>query len=273
MYVASCRENFDSNRRIAGAIRYRNYTNPHSPHAFQEVSAEAILERAKNRHVAILVHGFNNELPAVLDAYWEIVKRLDNAGLAGAQGYGLILGFTWPGFSTAAGYFAARSTAKRSAPFLRELINRLRPVALTVDVQTHSLGARVALTALRQPRQTFIDNLLLSAPAVDHEILEPQQDFHSSLESCNRCFVFHSKHDGVLKRAYRLGDIADGAGPALGLRGPRSKAATLAHCPNVHVVDCQARVADHGGYRHAPEYFAYWNDVFSSGPLARYDEI
>jgi esterase/lipase superfamily enzyme len=220
-----------------------------------------------------LVHGFNNEMPAVLSAYWEIVTRMDEAVLAGAAAYGLILGFTWPGFASSLGFFPARSTAKRSGPHLLDLINFLRPATLSIDVQTHSLGARVALSALRTPRKTFIDNLLLSAPAVDHEILEPEQDFHASLESCNRCFVFHSKHDNVLKVAYRVGDIADGAGPALGLRGPRSKPVTLRDCANVHVVDCQARVPDHGGYRRAPQYFSYWKEIFSSRPLERYDEI
>jgi esterase/lipase superfamily enzyme len=273
MYVVSCRSNFTSDETLGKQNRYRNYTNPQNADAFQELNLDDILARATDKHVCILVHGYNNSIPAVMKSYWEIVSQSSDTGVIGPKGYGLVVGFTWPGMSSGIGYFAARSTAKKAAPFLLEVINNLRTVAHSVDVQTHSLGARVALTALANPKKVFVDNLLLTAPAVDNDLLEPEQDFHPSLDSCNRCFVYHSKNDSVLKITYPLGDIADGMHKALGLNGPRSKPVTLSKCLNVYVVDCSARVKDHGGYRKTVRYFDHWNEVLSGTSMSRYDEL
>lgn len=273
MIIISCRKDFDSNRLIGKQHLYRNYLNPQNPQLFSESSLAAVLDAARNKHVAILVHGFNNTLPEVLSAYWELTSNLKNAGIAGASGYGLVLGFTWPGFQTAAGFFAARSTARRAGPFLRDLVNALRPVTLSVDIEAHSLGARVALTALANPKKVFVDNLLLAAAAVDDNLLEPGKEFIASLESCNRCLVYHSTQDTVLRKAYPLGDAADGVRPALGLKGPRSKPTTLAKCPNLYVVDCSARVDSHGAYRHVAQFHSHWKLALSGAPLPRYGAL
>jgi esterase/lipase superfamily enzyme len=273
MIIASCRKGFDSSQVLSKTIQYRNYTNPKKPDVFTSMTQEQVLATATNKHVAILVHGFNNPLENVLGAYWELVDGMQKSGVTGAGGYGLVIGFTWPGFQTAAGFFPARLTAKKAGPFLRDLVNTLRPVAHTVDVETHSLGARVGLTALANPKKVFVDNLILTASAVDNDLLEPEEDFHASLDSCNRCVEYHSNDDPVLKTAYLVGDVADGIRPALGLKGPRSKPVTLKECPNVYVVDCTARVKSHGGYRKARQFYEHWKKVLSGGPLDRYDEL
>lgn len=273
MYVVSCRKGFESNVFFAKTNLYRNYTNPASHTDFQDIELQQILDAAKNKHVCVLVHGFNNPIENVAKSYWELVKGLDQPGLNGPTGYGLIVGFTWPGSRTPAGYFGAVPKANRSGPKLRELINSLRTVALTVDVQTHSLGARVALQALRDPSQTFVDNLMLTAPAVDNNILEPKETFFDSCSSCNRLFVYFSKKDPVLKGGFWIGDVLDGIHAALGLRGPRRKDVTLDKTPSVYVVDCSARVNTHGGYRNTPEYYTHWKELMSGAPMSRYDEL
>lgn len=273
MIIVSCRKNFESNRVLAGQHLYRNYTNPKNPGAFTDKTIGDVVDAAKNKHVAILVHGFNNTLPEILSAYWELTSNMKSAGISGAGGYGLVLGFTWPGYQTAAGFFAARVTARRAGPFLRDLVNAIRSVAHSVDVETHSLGARVALAALANPKEVFVDNLLLTAPAVDDNILEPGKEFHRSLESCNRCLVYHSSRDSVLRDAFPLGDIADGIRPALGLKGPRSKPVALSKTPNLYVVDCSARVDSHGAYRHVSQFHAQWKLALSGAPLERYSVL
>lgn len=274
MYVVSCRRGFDSDQFLGAENRYRNYTNPLDPNAFVELNLTDLVNQAKNKHVAILVHGFKNQMPNVMNAYWEIVTRMNTTGVIAPAGYGLVIGFTWPGMTTSLGYFAAMATAKKAGPFLLQLINSLRAGAHSVDVQTHSLGARVALTALRNPNQVFVDNLLLSAPAVDNHLLEPGETFFAAMSSCNRCLVYHSKQDSVLRSGFRLADIADGLHRALGQGGPRSKAITLKETPNVYVIDCTLRVGkDHSGYRKTDEYFKHWSKVLSGGPLSRYDEL
>jgi len=273
MIIASCRKGFDSNQLLSKAHQYRNYTNPSKPEAFTELTQKEVIESARNKHLMILVHGFKNDMDDVLGAYWELTDRLVKAGVTGAGGYGLVIGFTWPGFQTAAGFFPARLTAKKAAPFLRDLVNALRGVAHTVDVETHSLGARVALTALANPKKVFVDNLLLTAPAVDDNLLEPDKGFHASLESCNRCLVYHSRRDSVLSGAYPLADVADGVRPALGLKGPRSRAVTLSKCPNMYTIDCSTRVDSHGAYRHVRQFHEHWKKVLSGGSLSRFDEL
>lgn len=273
MYVVSCRRGFDSDRRLASANRYRNYTDPSDSSAFAEVTLTKLLEAAANRHVCVLVHGFNNNMTEVMNAYWEMVTRMSATGVTGPDGYGLVIGFTWPGMATSPGYFAAVATATKSGPRLLDLIHQLRSVAHSVDVQTHSLGARVALTALQDPAQVFIDQLLLSAPAVDHHLLEPGRKFFAATNSCNRCLIFHSKKDPVLGGAYWVGDITDGIHPALGLKGPRNKSITLSKTANVYVVDCSARVREHSGYRKTNAYFQHWKQTLKGGPLSRYDEL
>jgi esterase/lipase superfamily enzyme len=272
MYLVSCRKGFESDQLLGSENQYRNYTNPADHSVFQAMTKTQILEKATNQHVAILVHGFNNEIPDVMRGYWRVVTQMKDTGVTGTEGYGLVLGFTWPGFSTKAGYFTAAINAKKAAVFLAELVNDVRAVAHTVDVQTHSLGARVALQALKNPKKTFIDNLLLSAPAVDNHLLEPDESFHSSLSSCNRCLVYHSKDDKVLKVAFLVGDVSDGIHKALGLKGPRNKTLTL-KSSNLYVVDCAARVHDHSGYKDAKQYFEHWKQVLGGGPLSRYDEL
>ncbi len=273
MYVVSCRKDFTSNQVMGKENLVRNYINPHDATKFHDMTMDELRVQATNKHVCILVHGYRSPIENVMSSYWELVTRMAAQGVAGPSGYGLVVGFAWPGKRTRIGYFVARSSARRAAPKLLELVNDLRGVAHTVDVQTHSLGARVALTALRDARKVFVDNLLLTAPAVDNDILETGKDFHASLESCNRCFVYHSKHDKVLRFTYPLGDIADGLKRAIGLRGPRSRVRTLADCPNAYVVDSSTRVKDHGGYRRAPEYFTHWREVLSGDAISRYDEL
>lgn len=273
MIVASCRLKFDSNEIFSKTNQYRNYTNPGNLAKFQDFTLADVLKLAKDKHVAVMVHGFNNPMGNVMGAYWELIAGMQTSGVAGPKGYGLVIGFAWPGLQTGLGFFPAVITAKKSAPFLIDLVNHLRTVALSVDVQTHSLGARVALVALANPKKVFVDNLMLTAPAVDNHLLEPDQAFHRALDSCNRCFVYHSGKDPVLKVAYIIGDVTDGIHKALGLNGPRNKKITIDKCPNVYVVDCTKRVSTHGGYRQASQYYDHWNELLSGTAMSRYDEL
>lgn len=273
MIIASCRRSFTSNGFHSAENRYRNYTNPTTAEAFTDMTLAQVLEAATNKHICVLVHGFNNPMGNVMKAYWELAKGMRDSGVAGSKGYGLVIGFAWPGLQTAIGFFPALITAKKSAPFLTDFINALRGVAHSVDLQTHSLGARVALTALANPKKVFVDNLLLTAAAVDNHMLEPDKGFHRALDSCNRCFVYHSGKDPVLKLGYLIGDVSDGIHKALGLNGPRNRKITLDECPNTYVVDCTQRVDSHGGYRKAGQYYEHWTNVLSGTAMSRYDEL
>lgn len=268
MILASCRRDFDSNQ-FFGDLAFRRYPNLSDLGAFVPVSEREVDDEVADRHVLVLVHGYRNPLRNVAAAYRKLQIELAARGLLGTGKYDLVLGFLWPGFQLRIGFFAAVPWANRAASFFRTFLKRLNSSAHTVDVQTHSLGARVALQAMAFEREVWLDNLMLTAPAVDNECLEPAREFNSSLRSCRRCLVYHSAKDPVLKIAYRLGALDR----ALGFTGPENPAVVEADCPEVYVVNCTAIVNAHGAYRSAADVYAHWARVLDDSPLPRFETL
>lgn len=269
MILASCRKNFDSDKFLTADLQLRDYSATGDP---QDLAIADLQAKARNRHVCILVHGYSNPLPDVIGAYAELQTGMKTAGVIGPANYSLIVGFTWPGW-WGPEFPIARHSANYAARYLLQLINALRPFVHSLDIQTHSLGARVALGALRKPEKAFVDNLLLSAPAVDNTCFQPGREFHKSLDACNRCFVYHSGRDDVLRRWFPAGDFINSACPALGLNGPRRFQNLSKKALNLYVIDCTARVAAHSAYRKTPAYYAHWARVLSGAPLPRTDTL
>jgi esterase/lipase superfamily enzyme len=268
MILASCRRNFDSNR-LLGDLRFRSYPNLANTAHFTEMTAGDVSAFVQGLHLLVLVHGYRNPLTNVARAYKRLETELTGRGHIGPGNYDLAVGFLWPGFATRIGFFAAVPWANRSAALFRQFLTLLNGSAHTVDVQTHSLGARVALQAMAFEHEVWVDNLMLTAPAVDNESLEPSKEFHSSLQSCRRCLVYHSTRDPVLKVAYRIGALDR----ALGFKGPEHPDVIEAQCPEVFVVDCSAPVRSHGGYRESGEVYDQWLRVVADVPLPRFEKL
>lgn len=217
MILISCRSSFESNYRFADENEIRRYAALSRLDRFETLTERELQETVSGTHVLVLVHGYRNPVRSIARAYGLIERTLRSRGLLEPPHYGHVLGFMWPGFKTRIGFFAAVSAANRSAASLRELLRVLKPHAKTTDLQTHSLGARVGLQALAFENEgLWVDNLLLTAPAVDNESLEPAQEFHDSLDSVRRCLVYHSSRDKVLRVGYRVGALDR----ALGCTGP-----------------------------------------------------
>jgi esterase/lipase superfamily enzyme len=269
MILVSCRRNFDSNQFFAETNQIRRYPNLQNLQQFDTLSVGELGAEVAGKHVVVLVHGFRNPLPNVAASYAEVEAGLIRRGLAGSDGYGAVIGFVWPGFQTAAGFFPAVPSANRSSSYLRGLLRLLGANATTVDLETHSLGARVGLQALAFAGEVWVDNLLLTAPAVDDESLEPRQEFNGSLASCRRCLVYHSSGDQVLKVSYRIG----GLDRALGYKGPQHRSIIEQHCRDVFAVDCSQAVQSHGGYRDSERFFEHWARVLHEDPLAQYEAL
>ena len=269
MILVSCRESFDDNRRFAADNAIRNYPNLARLGNYATLDANDFVEEVRGKHLLILVHGFRNPLNKVAPAYARVEQGLWQHGLLDAGTYGMVIGFVWPGFETALGFFAAERSANRSAGYFRHLLLLAKGSAHTIDVQTHSLGARVAFQAMAFPPELWVDNLLLSAPAVDNESLEPRREFNASLQSCRRCLVYHSSKDGVLKVGYRIGAMDK----ALGYKGPQHPNVIKQKCKEVFVVDCSAVVKSHGGYRTAARYYRHWGRVVREEPLDQFEKL
>lgn len=268
MILVSCRMNFDSNE-LFGDLQIRSYPKLMQLNRFETLTEDDLSDVVKDRHLLVLVHGYRNPLAAVASAYGKLESELRRRSMIGPGNYDRVLGFLWPGFQTVIGFFAAVPWANRAASCFRSLITLLNSSAHTVDVQTHSLGARTALQAMAFPNEIWIDNLMLTAPAVDDEVLEPQREFNQSLGSCRRCLVYHSSNDRVLKFAYPIGAFDK----ALGYGGPEHRDVIEAECPDVFVVDASAVVWAHGGYRSSSAVYAHWQRVLAEAPLERFETL
>jgi len=272
MILVSCRKEFADTRAFAEHNVVRDFPSLTNLDEFVELDDEALAERMQGHHVLFLIHGFRNPLRSVASAYQRIARGLADINAVGDAGYGLIVGFAWPGFATPLGFFPAVPFANRSAGFFRSLLELASRSARTVDVQTHSLGARVALQALGGQTDGFVDNLMVTAPAVDDEVLEPLREFHAALTLCRRCLVYHSEKDRTLKVAFRIGDAPE-FDRALGWKGPQRPDVIAAECPDVFVIDCKRAVNSHGGYRSSSRYYEHWSRVLQELPLPQFDAL
>lgn len=269
MILVSCRRNFDSNMHFTHGVEIRNYPDLADLTSFTAMTDGELVEAVKGKHVLVLVHGFRNPFRNVAPAYGKVEKVLAANGMISDDGYGLVLGFLWPGFQTPVGFFAAVPYANRSGGHFRDFLESMAGSARTIDVQAHSLGARVVLQAADFKDEVWIDNLMMIAPAVDNECLEPKKEFNDALESCRRCVVYHSSKDRVLKIGYRIGQLDR----ALGLSGPENPDVVEKECTQVFVVDCSAVVTEHSGYRDSKEYIAHWKRVLTEAPLERFEKL
>jgi hypothetical protein len=256
MYLVSSRRDFWSALKFSEADEVRpadletGATGPAVTH--QELAA-----RLAGKAVLLLVHGYNNDRRDVLAAYAQLdleYRRLGFVGGAGAP-YDAVVGYLWPGGSIAASFFTARARAGDTAPRFARLLQHLA-TARALDVNTHSLGAHVMLEALEDGGEGAVRCAWNFASAVDNESIEKGERYHRASRACGRFYVFHSKHDPVLRTWYRIGDLPE-FDSALGLDGPEDPFDIVTHSRHVRVVNCKDVVTSHGGYRSSGEVYAF----------------
>ncbi len=237
------------------------------------ISQNELVERVRGKRILILIHGYNNEMPAVLDAYGKVVEMMGLSHLLAPDpgGYDMVLGYAWPGGWSSLSFPLAVIRADKSAKRFRETVQALQLAAATVDVQTHSLGARVALEALDGDKIT-LRNLYLLAAAIDDETVEKGEDYYNGAQRCSHVYVLHSENDPVLKTAYRIGDIPD-FDRALGWKGPQRPNKIRDHSPNTKIANCKQIVTSHGGYRKAAETYDYWLNELLTGSAPQFTEL
>lgn len=160
------------------------------------------------KRIAILIHGYHTDFDGALKAYESLQANMDGKQLP----YDVVLGFLWPGGITAAGFDLAVARTGHASTKLQELIMALGPTVKSIDVETHSLGAEVALDALVNMR--WVRNLILTAPAVPNFCLDTT--YKVVQQNVQQVYVLHSANDSVLKWAFRLATFKK----ALGLAGP-----------------------------------------------------
>lgn len=214
-----------------------------------------VTNRLKNRRVLILVHGYNNEFEDIIRAYGLVEEKVMN--LVGGE-YDDVVGYTWPGGDNRFEYFSAKTRAGAIAPRfchnLTELLADVQNRPASVDVMTHSMGARVSLEALKHIRGTrIVRTLFLLASAVDNESLELNEEYFDANSKVEHSIVFHSRHDQVLSLAYRFAEFDR----ALGQNGPEDPASIIEHSPRTWVVNCKNHIRGHGDYKGEDEVYRF----------------
>ena len=252
MYIVSARADF-SDPDVLSA----------TGHGFREIDlasdavvrtfgdAAAFGRAIAGQSVLLLVHGYNNEQDDVHDAYAVIEEHIDRH-VAGA--YDRVIGYAWPGGDMGLDWWASKKRANAVARRFRFLLEGLAGHAASIDIMSHSLGARVVLKALkRTERVPLVRHYFCMAPAVDNEVFERDEEFNAALARAAGIHVFHSNRDDVLGWLYRVAELDC----ALGLSGPEDRAWIQRHARNVFVVNCKKRIADHGDYKASGPVYGY----------------
>lgn len=256
MLIVSCRNKFWSSTEFSTGNEVRRVDL--ATGIGDTVPGNDFLEELAGKRVTILVHGYNNEELDVLGSYGTIESEMRMLRFLGGPGahYDALIGFAWPGGALGVSFPFARQRAAESAPRFARLLAELRSAGVTIDLNTHSLGAHVAFEALRHAAPKIVRNAWNFASAVDNESIEFKERYYPSSQHCERFFVFHSKNDPVLRVWYRVGDLFD-FDTALGYSGPEDPAVIMSRSSNVRVINCKDVVRSHGGYRSSGQVWAY----------------
>jgi len=225
----------------------------------RDLTENELLDEISGKKILLLVHGYNNEQDEVYDAYTIIEDKISEH----INDYDLVVGYSWPGGDIGLEWYSSKKRANSVARRFRNLILTLSEAANSIDIMSHSLGARVVLKALKQAEEKHIvRNYFCLAAAVDNEVLEKGEDFYLSVSKIEKIFIFHSKNDGVLSGAYRLAEWDN----ALGLYGPEDKAYIQNRTKTIFVVNCKKVIKSHGAYKRSDSIYKYIDKVITKNP-------
>jgi hypothetical protein len=214
-----------------------------------ELTAEQVAERINGRRALILIHGYN--VTDAFDAYARIEIKLETRSEYGVQQwYDEVVGVAWPGSHLELAFWFARIRATKAGRILAGALGAFEPAAL--DIEAHSLGCMMALESL--DHGLYCRNAILTAAAVDNESIQERERYALAVQRAERVLVAYSRHDPVLRGAYRLGCWDN----ALGLTGPQDPS----QCNRrIESLDCSAQVAAHGDYKRCPMMFTRWKEI------------
>lgn len=192
---------------------------------FELPSSEVSQEQ---KHILFVCHGFNvpqgKGITSAVRMEEELVKDSDHPLNTATSRF---VGVLWPGdWYNVLNYPVEYRDATDCGEKLAAMIDRYFRSALSVSFASHSLGARVILSAATNVAKP-VDKIILTAAAADNDVLVKQ--YPEACAKASQIHVLASKSDRTLKHVYPAGDavsdvIGDTDSPfggALGYRGPR----------------------------------------------------
>jgi esterase/lipase superfamily enzyme len=214
-------------------------------------SSSAFLQWCKGKRLLVLIHGYDVKPNSVVKTYHLIEENIHKYGPS--NDYDKVVGLTWPG-GWSFSYWFSIARAKSAGKGVAWLLSEMAKESGAVDVMTHSLGARVLLTAMNNmPMRWPLRNVFLTAPAVDDESLETDQEFVAAPKRCGAMYVLFSKRDGVLNVLFPLGQFDF----ALGKSGPQRPGEALALHQGLWLVNCDKVIDAHGDYKRTGEVYRF----------------
>jgi hypothetical protein len=239
-----------------------------SPIAYNPVST---LPNVTGVHLVFATHGFNVSRPKGVRSLTRLGDALaaEIAKLGGRMAVSpaelspnaetrptwFFMGVLWPGDwalpKLPLNYIGAGPDADASGRRLAEFTDGHFPGAASISLISHSMGARLVLTAANRVGKT-VRQICVAAPAVDDRTLGDRQRFEAARRRAARTTVMSSVRDKVLSLAYPAGTLAALVGlqddmpfgTALGYSG--SKPNPLALVDNTAIPKPQNY--DHGDY-------------------------
>lgn len=210
---------------------------------FIQTAGNITRKSAGSATAGLFVHGFNY-------SYQEALFRLAQmAADSGVQGPPIL--FDWPSQGEVTGYVADRDSAAFARDDLVTVLSDLSSGGVRTTVLAHSMGAWLAVEAVRQlslmGRKDVIrsvDQLVLAAPDIDIDLLKRQLAATDRLRK--PIVILASKDDIALALSKRLAGSAATAG-SLDVDDPRTR--ELALKENLDIVDI-SKLPTLNGSRH-----------------------
>jgi esterase/lipase superfamily enzyme len=256
--------------RAAGKARIDAYEETLDPKRSEDAQSKARLgskamfrdlqkDMLQRRDALVYVHGFNVSWEEAVGAALALQLMLNRDGIGDAKQEAAVVLFTWPSDGLAlpfVSYKSDRTEAKASGyAFARGLLKVRDHLASLADraggracpqdlhLLCHSMGNYVLQNALDRMRSftpgtalpRLFEEVLLCAPDVDADVLEPGRPMGDLHEICRRVTVYYNRGDAAL----HVSDYTKGNPERLGSFGA-SRAGLLSD--KVHQVDCSGIV-------------------------------
>lgn len=215
-------------------------------------SFDYLREFTRGRRVLVVVHGYNSKEENVRQAYCELFRQLTQREFVGLF-YDVVMFVYWPG-GWAPGYTVARWRTGGVGGQLAKSFLALDQ-AKSVDVQTHSMGARVLAETLKANGKVQVRNWIAAAAAIQNDDLSEGGGYAALLgQITGTVLAPYSELDGVLKRDFPIAELDK----ALGYSGPQKG---LKIDPKVRAVDARGCGSGHSVFRTCDLFFDLWSSI------------